>query len=170
VRRASPTRGICTYGRRFVRHKGSAVNQNCSSLGMTATACRNEASSGGVQLFEQLPPDLLRHGLAMSYLSPEDVLSFQSTCRFLYRTIGLTPLDPPRPCFRLASHPMGIMTRNEYFRICPFSLRLQPILAVSMLVRFRLRMVLLKYLASALWLGGCLQTLSTMLLCGIQLL
>jgi hypothetical protein len=97
---------------------GEAIhNQNCSSLHprMDATVHRNDGNAGCAKLLDQLP-----HCLVMLFLSPKDVASFQSTCRLLYQMIGLTPLDPPRPGFRLTSHPMGFMTHNQYFRICPF--------------------------------------------------
>jgi F-box domain len=87
---------------------------------MISTAHRNGGSTGGATLLDQLPPDQLPLRLVLQYLSPKDVVAFQSTCRSLYQTIGLAPLNPPRPCLRLASHPMGFITHNEYFRICPF--------------------------------------------------
>jgi F-box domain len=86
---------------------------------MFSSVHRN-GGAGAAMLLEQLPPGQLPLRLVLQYLSPKDVVAFQSTCRFLYQAIGLTPLDPPRPCFRLESHPMGFKTSKQYFRVCPF--------------------------------------------------
>jgi F-box domain len=88
---------------------------------MISAVHQNGGITGAATLLEQLPPGQLPLRLVLQYLSPKDVVAFQSTCRLLYHAIGLTPLDPPCRCFRLESHPLGFKTKSkQYFRVCPF--------------------------------------------------
>jgi hypothetical protein len=48
-----------------------------------------------------LPSELLRDKLVQPFLTVPDVLALQSTCRYLYHSIALVPLHPPRSIFPL---------------------------------------------------------------------
>jgi hypothetical protein len=57
-------------------------------------------------LLARLPVELLLNKLVLPFLTVRDVLALQSTCRYLYHSIGLVPLNPPRQIFSCIANPV----------------------------------------------------------------
>jgi hypothetical protein len=65
-------------------------------------------------LLAQLPVELLLNKLVLPFLTVRDVLALQSTCRYLYHSIGLVPLNPSRRIFpRTIDHVRNIVDPEE---------------------------------------------------------